>query len=95
MSKCKKTNYLIFSNRKKISVHPDLIMANLKSEEVQSTKFLGVEIEDKLNWWSHTRSVERKLSSAIFIIRSLRYKINRTTSLKLYDTLFLPLFTLL
>jgi len=68
----------------------DLIIGNLRIEKVHSTRFLGVEIEDKLNWWNHTKFVERKVSSAIFVIRSLRYKINRTTALKLYDTLVLP-----
>src|SRR3989442_9965141 len=81
---------MIFSNRKRNPDHMELAIGNLKIERVHATRFLGVEIEDKLTWWNHTRLVERKLSSAIFVIRSLRYKINRTTALKLYDTLALP-----
>jgi len=39
---------------------------------------------------NHIRHIEKQLSSAIFVIRNIRYKINSNTALKLYDSLILP-----
>ena len=63
--------------------------------KVQNCKFLRVEIDSALKWKNHIRQVEFKLSSAIFVIRNIRYKINRSTALKLYDTFILSHLTYL
>lgn len=85
-----KTNYMIFSNHKKEVSHPQLLINGKEITKVESTKFLGINIDKKLSWKQHTISVGKKLSSANFIIRHIRYKINQATALKLYDTLALP-----
>ena len=88
-----KTNYMLFHNRKNHITHSDLFIGTNRLSNVQSVKFLGVEVDVKLSWLNHIRSIEKKLSSANYIIRSIRYKINRNTALKLYDTLVLPYLT--
>ena len=85
-----KSNYMIFGNRKKCPSHADLLIGNSRITQVRFTKFLGVIVDDKLTWTNHITAVNKKLSSAAFVIRNIRYKINQDTSLKLYDTLVLP-----
>ena len=85
-----KTNYMLFNNHKNVISHTGLIIGADEVTKVHSIKFLGIEIDDKLNWLNHIKRVEKKLSTANFILRNLRYKINQNTALKLYDTLVLP-----
>jgi len=79
-----KTNYMIFCNHKMEQTHCDITIGHTVINRVSSTKFLGVDIDDKLTWLHHIKIVERKISSAIFAIRNIRYKIDRAKVLKLY-----------
>ena len=54
----KKTHYMIFS-RKKSNHQLDLRIDNQKIDETSTTKFLGVYIDNKLNWKTH-RGKNRK-----------------------------------
>src|SRR3989442_7135846 len=85
-----KTKYMIFKSINIDSLEMGILLNEKKISHVHTTKFLGVEIDDKLSWKKHIESIEKKLSSAIFIIRKIRYKINQQTARKLYDTLILP-----
>ena len=85
-----KTNYMIFSSHKTDLSGLEVKIGHAKINRVSSTRFLGVEIEEKLTWTNHIKLVERKMSSAIFTIRNIRYKINRDTAIKLFDTLIYP-----
>jgi len=85
-----KTNYIVFSGQ---HIEPSKLVISLNGNtitRVNCTKFLGVEIDDQLSWKKHTASIEKKLSSALFLIRKIRYKINCVTAQKLYDSLILP-----
>ena len=85
-----KTNYMVFKGRNQINLAPDLVLDGKPLIRVHITKFLGIEIDDRLTWQNHIMAVENKLASANFIISKIRYKINQTTAFKLYDTLILP-----
>ena len=85
-----KSSYMIISNHKDASVHPEILIGTTKLPQTHSAKFLGIDVDDKLTWSTHIKNIEKKISSAIFIIRNIRYKINQTTALRLYDTLILP-----
>ena len=85
-----KTNYILFNNHRLPVDPPQLLLNNSPVSQVSSTKFLGVEIDDRLNWSKHIKSVENKLSSVIFILKKIRHKLNKTTALNLYHTLILP-----
>jgi hypothetical protein len=85
-----KTNCMAFGN--KFSSSPTL---NIKIDDkivtqVTSTKFLGVEIDNKLSWKLHIAKVEQKVSSIIGVISKIRYKLNKEISLLLYKTLIFP-----
>ncbi len=85
-----KTNYMIFKNSNIESFKNDLFLNGEVLTRVHTVKFLGVQIDDKLSWKNHTDMIGKKLSSAIFIIRRIRYKINQKTAQNLYNTLILP-----
>ena len=87
-----KTNFMIFSGSNLTYSLPDLILDEKILTRVHSTKFLGIEVDEKLTWKNHVISLENKLTSANFIISKIRYKINEDTAVKLYDTLVLPIF---
>ena len=78
-----KTHYMIFSNRKIEQIPPSIRVGQTEINRVSCTKFLGIEIDDKLTWFHHIKLVERKISLANFVIRSIRYKINYKIAMKL------------
>ena len=83
-----KTTYMLFKNHKLPLELPILLLNDNQIPLVQHTKFLGVEIDNKLNWANHIKIIENKLSSILFIIKKIRHKLNTKTALKLYDNQF-------
>jgi len=71
----------------------NLLLNGIPILKVKYTKFLGIFIDDRLTWKHHLKFVENKLSSANFIIKQIRHKINNASAIKLYDTLILPYLT--
>jgi len=85
-----KTNFILFSNHKSQNVHHEIILENKPIKKVSTTKFLGVELDSKLSWKDHIRLLEKKISSSLFILRKIRFKINEETAFLLYDAMILP-----
>ena len=56
--------------------------------EVPELKFLGTQIDSKLNWKSHVEYIIPKLSSDIFVIRNLSYFMNSEALRMVYFFLF-------
>ena len=59
-------------------------------EEVRQTKFLGVILDNKLNWHAHCDYICSKMSKGIGIIIKARKVFNEATLLSLYNSLILP-----
>jgi hypothetical protein len=51
-------------------------------------KFLGIQIDNNMNWKSHAEYILPKLSSAIFVIRSLSYFMSLKTLRMVYFSFF-------
>ena len=85
-----KTNFMLFTpnsfsrNRNCINIDGHSI------EEVRQTKFLGVILDNKLNWHAHCEYICGKMSKGIGIIIKARKVFNETTLLSLYKSLILP-----
>ena len=79
-----KTNYMLFRNRPPEN-SLELRMNNVVIPRVACTKFLGILIDENLNWKPHIQSVKSKLCST----SSVMY-INTEGMLTLYYSLFLP-----
>ena len=59
---------MIFKLLKNEGKHLNLILDCKAVERVHSARILGVEIDDKLTWRNHVQQIEKRLSSAIYII---------------------------
>ena len=73
-----KTKYMLFS-RKTIPVNNEfsLLYSNNPIERVTTFKFLGIVLDESLNWHHHTNQVKLKISQGLYILNSLK---NITTS---------------
>ena len=80
----KKTKELVIDFRIKKNPLSPLVIKDQEIEQVQTYKYLGVIIDDKLNWQMHSSAVCKKLNRRMFFLRKLR-------SLKI-DAVILSLF---
>ena len=56
-------------------------------KQVKETKFLGVIIDEKLNWKSHVKYLGRKLASTIGSLWDMRNIINSNLRISVYNAL--------
>ena len=66
----KKTNYLIFSKRK-TKYHLNIVINNQKLIEQDSTKYLGITIDNKLSWQPHLKNLQTTLSRGCYALSKL------------------------
>jgi hypothetical protein len=57
-------------------------------EEVVNTKFLGIHLDNHLNWKDHTDQIIPKLSAACYTIRQMYHFVNQHTLKSIYFTYF-------
>lgn len=70
-----KTKYILFrpnSKRNVLDIPPKLIIDNTEIIEVNSTKFLGVFIDSKVNWYEQVKNVVNKLKQNVYIFSVAR-----------------------
>jgi len=60
----------------------------LKQEK--STKYLGVIIDENLNWKSHVSLIESKIKRGVGVISRLRHTVTKTILINLYYSLIHP-----
>ena len=88
----KKTNFIIFSLKRKL-VPPNnlrMLIDNVPIEQVDKTKFLGVVINFKLNWNDHITTLCTKISKNTGIICKVRHNLNKNTVLLICRSLIQP-----
>ena len=83
-----KTNYMIFSN-KNVNILK-ITICNTQIERVKSTRFLGIIIDQNLNWKEHIQRVKNKLSKTLAIMQKAKYYLDSYSIQILYNSLFLP-----
>jgi hypothetical protein len=88
----KKTSYMLFGRKKVDTVAnvSSVILNNCVLERVVSTKFLGVIVDDKLNWNEHISYVSLKISQILGAFRKLKYKLPVAMLRVLYNALIYP-----
>jgi hypothetical protein len=82
----KKTHYIIFGSHNTLLNYCIKIDGTI-IEAVQSTKFLGVTIDNCLSWNQHINKLALKLSRNAGVLKRIRYKIDAATALTLYDSM--------
>ena len=85
-----KTSYMLFRNRPP-DVDFNVFIEHERINRVHVTKFLGIYIDDKLNWKYHIHTVRSKLSKVAAIIYRASCLINQDGIYMLYCSLFFAL----
>ena len=85
-----KTKYMVFSQKKCSSNTPLLTINGSSLERVHTIKFLGVILNDKLDWKDHKIYIKTKISKNIGIINKCRKILNLKDVLSMYNCFVLP-----
>ena len=68
-----KTNYITMQNTNEISINHTLKIGDETIKQVNTAKFLGIIIDDKLSWNAHIDYCRNKLSSGLYAINSAKH----------------------
>ena len=85
-----KTNYMIFKNIKTPDNSKIIKIGTEIIEQTSIAKFLGIFIDDQLNWKTHIDYVRNKLSSGLYALNISKHIISRQLLKCLYHTLIHP-----
>ena len=85
-----KTNLVYFKSRSDSSELPPVVVDNENIEQVKHTKFLGVMVDEHLNWKQQINSVTLKLSKASGILHRIRHQLTQKAMMNVYYTLCYP-----
>lgn len=87
-----KTNYMIFKSKynRNTDINFRIIIDNKQLDQVNTTKFLGILIDDKLSWNAHTTHVCSIISKYNGIIRKVKQFLPVDSLSTLYNTLVYP-----
>ena len=83
------TNYMIFATKNKLGHDVNMFVNNVRIERVHITKFLGVQIDSKLNWKNH---IEYTCKKCIGMIAKARRKLHKSSLKYLYYPFAFPYF---
>lgn len=88
----KKTNYIIFGNKSKTCFESNFHISidGNSLERVSNTKFLGVFVDEDLNWKHHTSQISIKISRSIGVLNRVKYLLSHDALLSLYHTMIHP-----
>ena len=79
-----KSVYMLFSKNKQHNTKGNIAFDNVSIPDVQSTKFLGVIIDEDLNWNDHYKNILLKIKRNLNSIRNSRKFVNRNTAKLIY-----------
>ena len=92
-----KTNYMIISpkstpnNRNNHTDHANTIkINNTDVQRVNETKFLGLNIDDKLSFRTHIRQTENKTSKGLYALRTAKHFLPKKHLTLIYHALIAP-----
>jgi hypothetical protein len=87
----KKTNFMVFRPRNCRSLSSiDIKINGISINEEQSTKFLGVIIDNKFTWKQHIQYTANKISKCIGIINKAKKYLDHTSLVSLYYSFLYP-----
>jgi hypothetical protein len=85
-----KTHLMIFSPKRQSIPNVNIYINGTLLETVTKTKFLGLMLDNKLNWKSHALYLSSKISKSIGILSIARKFLNQKTLIQLYYSLIYP-----
>ena len=84
-----KTKFLLFNRTAKKSEF-SVKVNGFVIEQSENIKYLGLILDDKLNWKAHLKCLKSKLSRSCFMMSKLRYFLDTSTLKMVYYSLFYP-----
>ena len=84
-----KTNFMVFTKKKCNIDAISINMCNSEIKHVSSLKFLGVIVDNKLNWSNHINLICNKLSKNIGVLYRLK-SLPKSVLKLIYNTLIIP-----
>ena len=85
-----KTNYILFQNRSIKHCIPPVSLKGELIKRVTHTKFLGVHIDENVNWCYHINEVCTKISRICGVLYRIRHQLITESMLSIYYTLCYP-----
>ena len=90
----KKTHFMIFRrNRNRILLNKELLINGEPISMVETTKFLGIQIDSCLTWRNHIQCVSGKASRGLGIIYKARKYLDQASLVTLYYSFIYPYLT--
>ena len=87
----KKTKYMLFRKHKSTEIRElYLRIGNDAIQSVNDFNFLGLHINSKLNWDTHTNVIGKRISRAVGVIKKLQLVFPKLILLTIYNALILP-----
>lgn len=86
-----KTQYMIIKSiPRNVHIVGDVIVQNSPIEGAPSINFLGVMIDQHVNWKNHINNIMKKVAPKIGIISRIRHFLPKRTLVMIYNSLILP-----
>ena len=87
----KPTQEVLFSKKKKVSIHPDISLNNIQVEKTSYQKHLGLFLDEKLTFKHNIDNTLCKVNKGIAVIKKLRHVLPRKSLLTIYKLFLRPL----
>ena len=62
---------VLFSRKKKVQIHPTINLGNIQVERASHHKYLGILLDEKLNFKQHIDAAILKINKGISVIKKL------------------------
>ena len=82
----KKTHFMVFHRSRIKTSDNNIVRQQNTIDRVNSTKFLGLIIVEKLKWHEHIQHVKHKVARSVGILYKIRHYLNKKTLLNMYYT---------
>ena len=86
-----KTLSVIFSRKSNPVVHPSLFMHDTMINETTNHKHLGLILSNNCSWTEHINSISDKAWARLNLMRTLKFRVSRTSLEKMYISYVRPL----
>jgi len=89
------TEFIIGSRQRRLSNltdSPTITTDNVQISQVATAKSLGVTIDNKLDWSSHTDKLTKKIASGIGAMKRIRHFVPQATLHLIYQAIIQPHF---
>lgn len=86
-----KTKAMIITRKKNINkIENPVLIAGEKLEFVENFKYLGVWLDEKLNFNQHVRQLSNKINAKFYTLKTISGKLNRATKCLIYTAIVQP-----